>query len=404
MMKMANDIRLGDVAEFIRGITFKPEDKVSLDSDDAVICMRTKNVQAELDETDLIAIPSAFVKRKEQYLKNGDILVSTANSWDLVGKCSWVGNLLYKSTAGGFISILRGKQDKVLSRYLYHWMASPRIQCYLRHCGRQTTNISNMSYDRAESLIIPIPYANNVKKSLLEQQRIAKILDKADTIRKKRHQALQLANEFLKSTFLEMFGDPVTNTKGWKTKPLGQLCHICRGSSPRPIDKYLGGSVPWIKIGDATQNDGIYMHSTKQHILETGVKKSRYLKAGSLIFANCGVSLGFARIIKFDGCIHDGWLSFSELSESIQPIFLLKLLNSITEFFRKTAPDGTQPNLNTQIMKEFSIILPPIQMQLDFIDIVEKHSRISEGLNKAANEADKLFNSLVQRAFKGELI
>ncbi len=240
--------------------------------------------------------------------------------------------------------------------------------------------------------------------TLLEQQRIAKILDKADTIRKKRRQALQLANEFLKSTFLEMFGDPVINTKGWKTRPLGQLCHICRGSSPRPIDKYLGGSVPWIKIGDATQNDDIYMHSTKQHILETGVKKSRYLKAGSLIFANCGVSLGFARIIKFDGCIHDGWLSFSELSESIQPIFLLKLLNSITEFFRKTAPDGTQPNLNTQIMKEFSIILPPIQMQLDFIDIVEKHSRISEGLNKAANEAENLFNSLVQRAFKGELI
>lgn len=93
----------------------------------------------------------------------------------------------------------------------------------------------------------------------------------------------------------------------WKKEKLGNLCDVYRGSSPRPINKYLGGTIPWIKIGDATEGDNVYMHSTKEHIIEEGVKKSRLVKKGSLIFANCGVSLGFARIITFDGCIHDGY-------------------------------------------------------------------------------------------------
>ena len=70
---------------------------------------------------------------------------------------------------------------------------------------------------------------------------------------------------------------------------------------------------PWIKIGDATDGDNTYLRSTKEHIIQEGVKKSRLVKAGSLIFANCGVSLGFARIITFDGCIHDGWLAMEDI-------------------------------------------------------------------------------------------
>ncbi|WP_217998395.1 hypothetical protein, partial [Sphingobium amiense] len=140
--------RLGDVAEFVRGITFKPDDVIDINAPDAVVCMRTKNVQADLDVSDLLAIPPSFVKRPDKYLNEGDILVSTANSWNLVGKCCWVPKLNMKATLGGFISALRSTSTNLDGRYLYHWFSFDPVQTLVRNCARQTTNIANLSFDQ----------------------------------------------------------------------------------------------------------------------------------------------------------------------------------------------------------------------------------------------------------------
>ena len=93
-----------------------------------------------------------------------------------------------------------------------------------------------------------------------------------------------------------------------------------------------------------------------------------------MIFANCGVSLGFARIITFQGCIHDGWLAFENINEQIDKVFLLKSLNQMTEHFRAIAPAGTQPNLNTSIMKVHQQIVPPIVLQQEYAHLVSQIS------------------------------
>ena len=85
-----------------------------------------------------------------------------------------------------------------------------------------------------------------------------------------------------------------------------------------------------------------------------------------------GVSLGFARIITFDGCIHDGWLAIEDIDSSLDKVFLLHSLNQMTEHFRKIAPAGTQPNLNTAIMKAYKQIIPPKKLQKEFILFVEQ--------------------------------
>ena len=211
----------------------------------------------------------------------------------------------------------------------------------------------------------------NIRYRSLEKQRqmVFKIKLISNIISSREHQLSNL-NLLVKSRFIEMFGDISTNTKGWNQVPLGELCDISRGGSPRPINNFLGGTVPWIKIGDATDGDNIYLTKTKEHIIEDGVKKSHLVKKGSLIFANCGVSLGFARIITFDGCIHDGWLAFENISASIDKRFLLLTLNMLTKYFRNIAPDGTQPNLNTSIMKKHKQIVPPLTLQKEFISFV----------------------------------
>lgn len=285
------------------------------------------------------------------------------------------------------VKVLQTKEDNCNSKFLYYFFRS--------------INVPDTGYNRhfkyLKELKIPLP-------PLPTQKKIAALLDAADAYRQKTKALIEKYDELTQSLFLDMFGDPVVNEKGWEKKPMGELMKIVRGGSPRPIDKFLGGKYPWIKIGDATKGDDIYLEKTKQHIIEEGLKKTRLLPKGSLIFANCGVSLGFARIIQFEGCIHDGWLAFSELDDTVlNELFLLKALNSITRYFRETAPDGTQPNLNSSIMKSFNIILPPIELQNKFEVslkvIIKQKAQAQESLEKA----EELFNSLLGRAFKGEL-
>ena len=208
--------------------------------------------------------------------------------------------------------------------------------------------------------------------SLEKQKEIVKVLDKIMGSLAGRKSELLLLDDLIKARFVEMFGDININDKNWNCEPLGELCTIVRGGSPRPIEQFLGGDVPWIKIGDATDGDNIYLNSTKEHIIQEGVKKSRLVKPGSLIFANCGVSLGFARIITFEGCIHDGWLAMEDIDERLDRVFLLQALNQMTEYFRTIAPAGTQPNLNTAIMKAYMQVIPPIELQRDYIRFVHQ--------------------------------
>jgi len=207
---------------------------------------------------------------------------------------------------------------------------------------------------------------------LEEQNEIVEKLDLITKIIEEYKAELYKYDELIKARFIEVFGDISVNDKKWEGHPLGELCTIVRGGSPRPIERYLGGDVPWIKIGDATDEENIYLHSTKEHIIADGVKKSRLVKAGSLIFANCGVSLGFARIITFDGCIHDGWLAMENIDTRLDKVFLLQTLNQMTDHFREIAPAGTQPNLNTTIMKAYLQIVPPMELQQEFISFVKQ--------------------------------
>ncbi len=249
----------------------------------------------------------------------------------------------------------------------------------------------------ASEILIPLP-------PLAEQRRIASILDKADELRQKRQQAIEKLDQLLQATFIDMFGDPVSNPKGWDKEKMDTLMTIVRGGSPRPIENFLGGTYPWIKIGDATKGDDLFITKTKEAITEEGLHKTRLLPEGSVIFANCGVSLGFARILKIQGCIHDGWLAFQDISEDkIHKLFLLKALNSITQYFRDTAPDGTQPNLNTAIMKNFELIIPPMDLQLKFIAIVESIVKQKKILETSNIEFANLFESLQNKAFSGNL-
>jgi len=295
---------------------------------------------------------------------------------------------------GSTIALLRKKQPELYSTTFIGIFLQSQYQ-YLRSKTTGAT-IPHISRKALDDLEVPVISVN-------DQLHIANLLSKAENLVAQRKESIRLLDEFLKSTFLEMFGDPVRNEKGWATKPLGELCNIRRGASPRPINNFIGDEVPWIKIGDGTKGNDLYIESTQVSITKEGATKSVLLDEGSLVFANCGVSLGFARILKIKGCIHDGWLSFENIRSELNKIYLLKLLNNSTDYLRRIAPDGTQPNLNTGIMKNFKIILPPINLQTQFAQIVEKTEALKTQYQQSLQELENLYGSLSQRAFRGEL-
>ncbi len=278
-------------------------------------------------------------------------------------------------------------EERLDPKFLFYFLTQLRIESrgYADH------------FPEVRRCLVPVP-------PLAEQRRIAAILDKAGALRAKRREAIAKLDRLLQSVFSEMFGDPIKNPMGWKKERMERLMSISRGASPRPIEKFLGGENHWIKIGDATKGDDIYISDTKDRITSDGLSKTTRLKSGSLIFANCGVSLGFARILKIDGCIHDGWLAFQDIDESrLDQIFLLKALNFVTDYFRSMAPDGTQPNLNTRIMKNFELIIPPLALQKEFSEIVLDVRKRRALFVSAENVSENLFSSIQHSAFSIEI-
>ena len=228
----------------------------------------------------------------DEYLCEAETVIIGINNPIFVEKPFW--NV---DTAFG----LSAKREVLLPRYLYYF-------CQHFDFERLNKAVTIPSLTKADLLKIEIDVP-----SMKTQQRVVDTISKIEHIILMRKQELQRLDNLIKARFVEMFGDINVNDKGWNEQSLGSLCAIVRGGSPRPIEKFLGGKVPWIKIGDATYGESIYLRSTKEHIIQEGVSKSHMVKAGSLIFANCGVSLGFARIVTFDGCIHDGWLAMENI-------------------------------------------------------------------------------------------
>lgn len=396
--------KLREVIYFIRGVTFAPEDQVEPFSDGSTVVMRTKNVQIEgLDQSDLIAVPSRFVKRSEQALQEGDILISSANSWNLVGKVCYVPNLSYSAAAGGFISILRPRYNLVDPKYLYYWIASPEVQNKIRSFGRKTTNISNLDVDRFLELDVPTP-------PLVEQKRIAAILDKADAIRRKRQQAIQLADAFRRAVFLDMFGDPVTNSKGFRRGAITELAEIITGHAFKS-NRYVSSSGSAVRLCRGTNvltsyfdwSDTAYYPKDQLEGLE------RYLLAsGDVVLAmdRPWISSGLKVCIFPDQKV-DTYLvqrvarlrpKYAGLSE-----YIYSCINS-KYFERHCCPtETTVPHISPVELRQYEVLIPDAESISDYQDRLKLADFAAARMQDAALRAELAIKSLSQRAFSGQL-
>ncbi|MET8837083.1 restriction endonuclease subunit S [Micromonospora sp. NPDC004540] len=391
---------LGDVASFIRGITFKPDDVVPLDTPGSVLCMRTKNVQADLDLSDVWAVDATLVKRREQFLEAGDILVSSANSWNLVGKCCWVSGLPTAASFGGFISTLRADSTKIDARYLYHWFASPRTQTTVRSFGQKTTNISNLNFERCLKLTIPLP-------PLEEQRRIAEVLDRADELRAKRREALAHLGDLTQSIFLEMFSDPIKNPQGYDVRPLIEWV-----DQRRPITygilkpgENTDNGPKYVRVVDM-KNGEIDLTDIRRTSSEISAQYRRSLLRGGDLLMSIRGHVG--RMATIPDSLDGANITQDSARLAVDPrssYYVMECMRTpaLQRWMERRTKGAAVQGINLADVKAIPVPQPPLALQQDFRDRAMAVEALKRMHRQSLNELDALFASLQDRAFRGLL-
>ena len=195
---------------------------------------------------------------------------------------------------------------------------------------------------------------------------------------------------------------------GWELKKLVDVCIVERGSSPRPIKKYLTedeDGVNWIKIGD-TKNIEKYIYKTRQKITKKGAEKSRFVEEGDFILSN-SMSFGKPYILKIKGYIHDGWFKL-KLHDFVDTDYFYQLLSSpyVNDQFHNLASGSVVKNISGDLVKKVTLPIPPLKEQQQIVAFLDKAFTAIDTAKANAQQnllnAKQLFESYLQNVFENK--
>lgn len=233
------------------------------------------------------------------------------------------------------------------------------------------------------------------------QLHIANLLSKSENLIAYRKESLHQLDEFLKSTFLEMFGDPVRNEKGWiKDKVIAFTDCIVPG---RDKPKSFTGNVPWFTTEDLIHKGYVTKSKKGLGLSKEEIKevRARVIPAGSVLLT-CVGDLGIISVCKED-CVVNQQLHAFICKDEINSLFLMYALSFQTNFMYKKATSTTVPYMNKTTCNSIPVIVPPIELQTQFAHIVEKTEALKTQYQQSLQELENLYGSLIQKAFRGEL-
>lgn len=280
--------------------------------------------------------------------------------------------------------------DKLDYKYLYFYFKS--IEEKLSSQGNGST-FSAITVSVVKDIEIPLP-------PLPTQKRIVEILDAADALRRKDQELLRKYDELAQAIFIDMFGDPVKNEKGWEVKSVIDYCDCIVPGRDKP--KSFTGTIPWVTTDDL-KHLGITTGSKKSIGLskfEIKEVKAKVIPPQSVIMT-CVGDLGVVSVNNSEIVINQQLHAF-QCGEKMNPFFLMYNLSYQEDYMYKMASSTTVPYMNKTVCNSIPVICPPIELQEIFAKRIE-NIWIQEGLFER-NHSDKLFNSLLQQAFKGELV
>lgn len=296
------------------------------------------------------------------------------------------------------IKALIPDEERVEPEYLY-WFVRSSAPLVLRQGVKKGATVHSLQAGFLEGLQVPLPPRN-------EQRRIVDLLSRTEGIVRLRREAQKKAAEIIPALFLDMFGDPATNPRGWETVFLGDL--LSEPPTLGTMAKPSTTEAPWLDLRVANIQGGELQLNDKKWLDLPPEQIDRFsLRAGDVLLARAIGSLyhlGKTVIVEPTGnWTFDSHLMRLRMDQSkILPVFLKGFLESRSgreEFLKHTRRSAVQFNINGKEIRRLAIPLPPISLQIEFADRCRAVSAIMAQQASALLKAEATFNALLARVF-----
>ena len=389
---MNTQTKLGEIITQIRGVSYKPSDVRAAGDPDAVALLRANNIQEDgLNFDDLIWVDKQKVGA-EQYLRLGDILIcSSSGSKGLVGKAAIVTSDL-SCAFGAFCKVVRTKAE--YASYLGQFFRSPRYRKEIS-ASAAGANINNIRNEHIDEMFISMPSANERAGCVAKLGQIDYLIQK---INNQSHQLDQL----VKSRFVEMFGDPITNKMGWPCLSLAKTCRaILGGGTPsKSHPEYFTGDIPWVSPKDmkyAVISDSI------DHITDEAVVHS----TTNLVPKNSVLMVIRSGILKhtLPVAINSVPVTINQDMKAFVPgngiitEFLMYYFKAIESDVLAGVRGVTADNIDFKAFQQRTIIVPPLELQNRFAAFVAEVDKSKLAVKQSLEKLETLKKSLMRQYF-----
>ncbi|WP_336044132.1 restriction endonuclease subunit S [Acinetobacter junii] len=400
---MSSDKKLlSDFATVISGYAFKSEwfgtgnDKVIRIGD-----LQEGSIQTE----SALTVDAAQYKISDNFkIQDKDILMALSGA--TVGKIAVASDGDVGAYINQRVAIIRAK-DEITADYLKFFFSGEFLDELLKNAG----GAAQPNLSPKQLLLMEIPFPPPA-----QQRRIASILDQADELRQKRQQAIEKLDQLLQATFIDMFGDPVSNPKGWDVKKLSELStKIHSGNTPKGgSENYVDQGIIFLRSQNVWKNkvildDVAYIDAeTHSKMMKSSVKHEDLLmtKTGRINTENSSLGRAAIYLGEDDSANINGHVYLIRIKDGFNKYFILRILTlpDYYEYIRSVCVGGIDKRqLNKEHIENFPIIQPPMELQNKFSDIVQVIESQKPKLLEQLDLAENLFKTLQQKAFNGTL-
>ena len=406
-------VRVSSVCEFERGITFPASAKEKEPTNTNIPCLRTANVQDELEIDDLIYVDKAYMKGNEAKLvQKDDIIMSSANSRELVGKTSYVHDVPFPMTFGGFVLTIRAKT--IISKYLFYFLRLEFLSGHFMGESTQTTNIANINTTKLGGYALSCP-------PLAEQQRI---VDRIESLFARLDEAKQKAQDALdsfeprKAAILhKAFTGELTaqwrkehgvGMESWKEETLESVCYSIFDGDHMPPPKSEQG-IPFLVISNV--NTGHLSFENTRFVPESyyeALSDTRKPEYGDVLYTLVG-SYGIPVIVDREHpfCFQRHMALLKP--KNIDSYYLWYILQS-REMFEKATQIATgtaQLTVPIKGLRQLKFNCASANEQGEIVrildDLLAKEQQAKDAAEGVLEQIDLIKKAILTRAFRGEL-
>lgn len=377
----------------VRGVSYKPDDLHNELNNNSVILLRANNIDdGKINFDDVVYVDKSKVSN-EQYLRKGDILIcASSGSKSLVGKAASI-DFDRECTFGAFCKVVR-PNDEVVD-YLGVYFQSPMYRRKISEVAIGA-NINNIRNEHIEELEVPL-------FSRVDQQEVVKKIKLVLDIIIKRKEEISSLDNLIKARFVEMFGDAIYNNKEWQTDTVEKLCkEIYGGGTPSKShpEYYEGGDIPWVSSKDMKTD---VLTDSQIHINQLGVDNStaRMVPVNSVIVVMRSGILKHTLPVAINAVpitVNQDLKVFIP-SERILTRFLAVQLKMHEKDILSGVRAVTADNIEFNSLKQRKLIVPSIELQQEYVKFLEQVDKSKVAVQKALNETQVLFDSLMQQYF-----